>query len=284
MTPGPEPAGGRGHDEAMSDDGDEPTSFRWGGATHRGRVRSHNEDAFEGRSGVCVVADGMGGHLAGEVASRLVTSLVDELFRPPVTLDDVDRAVAAMNTAVRRTAWRDGTRGMGTTIVGAALIEEGGEAELAIFHVGDSRCYRLDDDGLRQLTVDHSHVQQLVDSGLITPAEAEVHPMRNVVTRALGAEPRAVADVTVLAVTPARLLLCTDGLSGELEPARIASVLRSVGDPELAAGELVAAVLDGDASDNVTAVVIDVVPGRVATGSSAVAATPSAATSPNEGD
>jgi len=243
-------------DTVGSDTG--PT-FTWGATTHVGGVRNHNEDAFYVSDDVCVVADGMGGHEAGEVASQLVTQLVSEVFgarRLDVT--ELPRFVSELNDAVLRKGADDETRGMGTTLVGVAVAKNGDAPSAVVFHVGDSRCYRLADGIMTQLTTDHSHVQDLVQTGQITPAEALTHPLRNVITRALGADVVVEADFHVLPDEDCRLLLCSDGLSGELDDDRIRGLLSTHVDPSKAAVALVEAVLDGPARDNVTAIVLDV--------------------------
>ena len=233
--------------------------FEAGGRTHVGGVRQRNEDSFLIAERVCAVADGMGGHAAGDVASQLVTRLVAEVFEAHgLTLDELPDFVSALNAAVLRTGAENGTRTMGTTLVGVARIDTPDGGRAVVFNVGDSRGYRLANGQLVQLTKDHSHVQDLVDGGHITPAEAETHPMRNVITRALGAEERVEADYFVLPPGPCRLLLCSDGLSGEVSAEQINGILKAFADPATVATRLVNAVLNGPAADNVTAVVVDV--------------------------
>ena len=147
---------------------------------------------------------------------------------------------------------------MGTTVVGLAVADNGDAPSAVVFHVGDSRCYRLAGGVLTQLTTDHSHVQNLIEDGRITPAEAPTHPLRNVITRALGADAAVEADFHVLADQSCRLLLCSDGLSEKIDDDRICELLVANVDLSNAAGALVEAVLEGPARDNVTAVVLDV--------------------------
>jgi protein phosphatase len=235
-------------------------TFAWGATTHVGGVREHNEDAFYVSDDVCVVADGMGGHEAGEVASQLVTQLVSETFEARrLDVADLPRFVSALNAAVLRKGAENNTRGMGTTLVGVAVADNGETPSAVVFHVGDSRCYRLANGTMTQLTTDHSHVQDLVDDGRITPAEALTHPLRNVITRALGADVAVEADFHVLPEENCRLLLCSDGLSGEVDDDRIRELLTTRAEPSKAAVALVEAVLEGPARDNVTAIVVDVV-------------------------
>lgn len=249
--------------QGVADDGVAPDAplrptLTWGAVTHGGGVRDHNEDAFFVSEDVCVVADGMGGHDAGEVASQLVTQIVSETFgsrRLQVT--ELPGVVTNLNDAVRTTGARNDTRGMGTTLVGVALTDNGEDESAVIFHVGDSRCYRLVDGTMNQVTTDHSHVQELLDGGRITQNEVRTHPLRNVITRALGAEEKVRADFHVLPDADCRLLLCSDGLSNELDDQRIAELLLAWPDPRDAAGALLDAAIEGTAGDNVTVIVVD---------------------------
>lgn len=234
-------------------------SLRWGAVTHVGGHRTTNEDSYFVSDRVCLVADGMGGHAAGEVASGLVVESFESLdTADPLGLLEFEPLLSAINTRIREVGSERGTIGMGTTIVGVALIPNGSGASAVVFNVGDSRCYRLTGATLRQVTVDHSHVQELIESGDITEDEAATHPMRNVVTRALGVDPTVRADYTVLDDVNCRLLLCSDGLSGELPENVILDVLQQEADPNVAALRLVEHVLQGPAPDNITAVVVDV--------------------------
>ena len=234
-------------------------AFSWGAGTHVGGVRDHNEDAFFVSPDVCVVADGMGGHEAGEVASQLVTHIVADVFGAHrLDVSELPRFVSALNAAVLREGAENNTRGMGTTVVGLAVADNGDAPSAVVFHVGDSRCYRLCNGVMTQLTSDHSHVQELVQAGRITPEEALTHPLRNVITRALGADVAVEADFHVLDEENCRILLCSDGLSGEVDDDRIWDLLTSNNDPTAAAVALIDAVLEGPARDNVTVIVIDV--------------------------
>ncbi len=234
-------------------------TFEWGAGTHVGGVRDHNEDAFFVSPEVCVVADGMGGHLAGEVASQLVTHLVADVFGTHrLDVSELPRFVSALNAAILRKGAENNTRGMGTTVVGVAVAENGDAPSAVVFHVGDSRCYRLCNGVMTQLTSDHSHVQELVQAGRITAEEALTHPLRNVITRALGADVAVEADFHVLDEEDCRILLCSDGLSGEIDDDQIWDLLTANADPSAAAVALIDAVLEGPARDNVTAIVVDI--------------------------
>lgn len=247
-----------GADRLSADAVRRPT-FSWGAGTHVGGVRDHNEDAFFVSPDVCVVADGMGGHEAGEVASQLVTHIVADVFGAhQLEVSELPRFVSALNAAVLRKGAENNTRGMGTTVVGVAVADNGETPSAVVFHVGDSRCYRLRDGVMKQLTSDHSHVQELVQAGRITPTEALTHPLRNVITRALGADAAVEADFHVLDEENCRILLCSDGLSGEIDDDRIWDILTANPDPSAAAVALIDAVLEGPARDNVTVIVVDV--------------------------
>lgn len=239
--------------------------LRFGAATSAGNRRPLNEDAFLTRDGLCIVADGIGGHAAGEVASAVaVEAIADRLAATspacPPSVDAVRDAIGTANTLIRQRADRDGTEGMGTTVVAAVVVDDRRAARpgVAVAHVGDSRCYRLRAGALDLITRDHSLVNELVALGRLRQADAARHPMANVVTRALGADPTVDVDVVVIEPGACRLLLCTDGLSDELSPRTIGRVLAAVGDPQRAADRLVELTLAGAARDNVTAVVVDV--------------------------
>src|SRR5947209_7449102 len=235
------------------------TELRAGGATDTGLVRDHNEDNYLTDEGLFAVADGVGGHKAGEVASQTAVDTLQREFREPTT----DGLIDAVKTA-NRTVWdlaesNPDQRCMGTTLTAVALVNEDGEERLAVVNVGDSRAYLLQQGELEQLTEDHSLVEQLVREGQLTPEEAQVHPQRSIITRALGLDPDVEVDSWEL--TPYkgdRLLLCSDGLTNEVSDDEIASTLRSVGDPEEAARQLVNEAREHGGSDNITCVVVDV--------------------------
>jgi serine/threonine protein phosphatase PrpC len=231
--------------------------FTHGVASSVGRVRRVNEDSFVVIPPLYAVADGMGGHGSGDVASRLAAQELARCagMRPLFT----EAVLAALEEANRVIIEQDGVNRMGTTVTGLAGLEAGfGGDHLMVFNVGDSRVYRLSAERMEQLTVDHSEVQELVLAGLITPAQARTHPRRNVVTRALGSAPVLLVDhVLIPAVGGDRFLICSDGLFGEL-PDEVMLPLLSVGSPQRAAESLVAAANDAGGRDNVTAVVVDV--------------------------
>jgi serine/threonine protein phosphatase PrpC len=238
------------------------TALRWGAATHVGRVRTLNEDHYVARpdEDLWVVADGMGGHNGGEIASELAsTNLADAFVRHDI--DGLIEAVDAANAAVHRAGVDDPElTGMGTTVVALALVDHEGSEVLAIANVGDSRCYRWADGELDQVTTDHSLVAEMVREGSLSPEEAAVHPQRNIVTRVLGVNLEVPVDVFAVDPYPGdRYLLCSDGLFNEVPERTIAAVLRSIDDPREVAEELVHLAVDGGGRDNITVIVVDVV-------------------------
>jgi PPM family protein phosphatase len=257
------------------------TDLRWGAATDVGMVRSNNEDSLLVASPVFAVADGMGGHAGGEVASNIAVATLKAAFDGDDgshTRDALAEAVRRANEAIYERASTDpGLRGMGTTLTAVALVDEDGDDVLAVVQVGDSRAYRMRDGELEQLTDDHNVAEEMVRIGRITPDEATVHPHRHMLTRALGIQPD--VEVDCFGVTPFagdRYLLASDGLMNEVDDAEIARTLRRLDDPDDAAQELVHLARSGGGRDNITVVVVDVVDDddRAAKASAAVAASP----------
>ncbi|HEY0167602.1 MAG TPA: PP2C family serine/threonine-protein phosphatase [Jatrophihabitans sp.] len=237
-------------------------TLRWGSATDVGRVRTLNEDSLLAVPGLFVVADGMGGHAAGEVASQLaVTEFARLAEQERMRAEDLTETVRQANQHIlSASAERDDRLGMGTTLTGIGVVGSEHGEQLAVFNVGDSRVYRFTGGQLGQLTVDHSAVQELVDAGRITAEAARSHPRRNVVTRSLGSDPAPAPDVWLVQPVPGdRFLVCSDGLTGELEDSVIAELLSATPDPQAAADQLVRRALDAGGHDNVTTVVLDVV-------------------------
>ena len=247
-----------------------------GAATDVGLVRQVNEDAFHADAPVFAVADGMGGHERGDIAS---TFAIQELGRLAPGEYDVRGGTDAVDSALREVQDRllaydqeqraatgaDDSFAAGTTVVVALLVHADDGPRWLLANVGDSRVYRYTDRELEQVSVDHSLVQELVEAGRITAEDAAVHPSRNVVTRALGGGGlpsgiSAAADYYLLPLAAAeRLLLCSDGVSGMVDDPAIADVLGRYDDPRDAADALVAAALAAGGRDNATAVVVDVV-------------------------
>jgi PPM family protein phosphatase len=221
--------------------------------TDVGRQRQSNEDAYLERAPVFAVADGMGGARAGEVASRLAIEAFD---RAPAGGDSPEARLAAVahaaNDEIYRLAQQDSSRaGMGTTLT-AAVVSDG---EIAIGHVGDSRLYRLRDGELERLTDDHSLVEELVKQRKLTPEQAEVHPQRSVITRALGPEPAVQVDThTHTARAGDVYLICSDGLTGMVSERELTEILRSSRHLSEAADRLVAAANAAGGKDNITVV------------------------------
>ncbi|GEL99609.1 PP2C family protein-serine/threonine phosphatase [Cellulomonas terrae] len=230
----------------------------WGSATDRGLVREVNEDALLAYPPVFLVADGMGGHDAGDLASRIAVEEFAQLAgQAAATADDVhacfDRTAARI-----RTEFTGGRQG-GTTVAGVAVTEHDGGSYWLVFNVGDSRVYLWSADVLEQISVDHSVVQELLDLGEIDLTEAETHPERHVLTRALGTGDPPEPEYWLLpAGLHDRLLICTDGLTREVGDDDLARVLAETADPQDAAAHLVRLALEHGARDNVSAVVVDV--------------------------
>jgi serine/threonine protein phosphatase PrpC len=240
-----------------------------GAATDTGRVRETNQDAFLASSPVYVVADGMGGHQGGEVASSIVVEefsrLVAEGYDPRRAIEAVTRVLGAAQQRIAEYAERHRAGGQaawyaGTTVVAALLCEDDEGTKWLLVNLGDSRAYKLLRDELEQVSVDHSVVQELLDAGRIEPASVASHPERHVVTRALGGPDALQPDFFVLPLGSApRLALCSDGVSGMVADSEMARILRETADPRDAADRLVEAALAGGGQDNATAVVVDVV-------------------------
>ena len=232
-------------------------------ATDVGRMRKNNEDSYLSSQPVAAVADGMGGHSAGEVASAIaIEELAALRDRGPwdsetAATDDLKQAILRANRRIREMAASDRKlNGMGTTLV--ALLEDGDMVHVA--NVGDSRGYLLRQGELSQITVDHSLVQELVDDGRLSPEDAERHPQRSVITRALGIDPEVEFDLfTYKLQVGDRLLLCSDGLSDVVEPTQIRNVLLRVRSPQKAARQLITVANEQGGPDNITVIVVDAV-------------------------
>ena len=226
--------------------------------TDVGVRRKHNEDAIISRpeAGLWAVADGMGGHEAGDVASKLVTEALSGIPRAEnfsVFVDQVEDALLTANHALREHAAREfAGRMMGSTVVVMTADQGYG----ACIWAGDSRLYQLRDGELQQISRDHSQVQKLVDAGVLSEEEAESHPNANVITRAIGGSPDLVLDVVLFDIRPGdRFLLCSDGLYNEVDKADLAAGM-AVEDVEAAARQLLTGALDAGARDNVSVIVV----------------------------
>lgn len=250
------------------------------GRTEVGCVRKHNEDNFlmEPDLGLFVVADGLGGHAAGEVASRIVVEKIGQFITHSVERDktwpveydtslpyDGNRLKAALLLAdqgilqdIRSNPERES---MGSTVV-ACLVN--GEA-VTLVHVGDSRAYLLNPTGIQQVTRDHSWVAEQVANGILTPDEARRHPFRNVITQALGNGGELDISVRELRASELdRILLCSDGLSGMIQDEEIWDIVRNAPDMEEAAGRLVAKAMANGGEDNITVVIVAFEPDKIA--------------------
>ena len=229
--------------------------------TDVGLKRKANEDSYLSGFPVFVVADGMGGHDAGDRASQAVvhelSSLVGQEGVGPDELAEVlDRAQAAVGLIADETE-----RGAGSTLTGVIVTMQGSIAHWLVFNVGDSRVYRLREGELTQLTVDHSVMQQLLDDGTLDPADIEAYPGKNVITRAMGADDSDADYWLHPIVQNERLLLCSDGLSGEVSDDVIRTTLLTTPGAQAAADVLVSLALQNGGKDNVTVIVLDVLAG-----------------------
>ncbi len=236
------------------------TRFAWGAASDTGRIRQANEDSYLVVDGLFAVADGMGGHQAGEVASRLALESLQTEFTAAGT-DVLVRAVEGANRAlVQRSAADPELAGMGTTLVAMALVDAAGREAIGVVNVGDSRLYLMSDGDLTQITEDHSLVASMERQGRLTAAEAAVHPQRNILTRALGIDGSVLVDSwEILPVVGDRYLICSDGLFNEVDENRIAATLRRLADPDEVCRELIRLANEGGGRDNITCVVVDVI-------------------------
>jgi protein phosphatase len=230
-----------------------------GYGTDRGLRRELNEDSFIASDPVFAVADGMGGHEAGEIASGICVRVLAGM--PQLATGERTATAAVVQqylmTADERIREATGSRA-GTTLTGAVVVEQMGLPYWLVMNIGDSRTYRLSQGGFSQVTVDHSEVQELVDAGEITPEQATVHPRRHVVTRALGTGDETEADYWLLPVEEGdRILICSDGLNAELTDEHIFRILSTVGHPQDAVDALIQSALRSGGRDNVTVIVVD---------------------------
>ena len=234
--------------------------LKWGASTDVGMVRQQNEDSFLAEETLFVVADGMGGHNAGEVASALAVTTLKAGARLGIdTTEDFRELVQQANSAIYTASLDDSTQsGMGTTVTALSIVE-GEEPRVLVANVGDSRAYLWRSGALSRLSVDHSYVQELVNEGIITPEAARVHPRRNIVTRALGIDRSVMVDVfTHFVRTGDRIVLCSDGLVDEVADVEISRVLGQHTDPQETAEALVMVANTNGGRDNTTVIVVDV--------------------------
>ena len=234
------------------------------GLTDKGRFRAENQDSFDicelEQGTLAVVCDGMGGAAAGRLASDMASARFIAFARFALAAEDVPesedilrRATDAANRTVYQAACENPDYdGMGSTLVAACF-----QGKTATFvNVGDSRAYRISKDGITQITKDHSLVQQMVDAGQLTPAQARRHPRRNIITRAIGGEAFVTSDIYSLRVRSSdRFLLCSDGLINAVDEAEVHRLVLAADDADSACRSLLAAALENDARDNITAIV-----------------------------
>ncbi len=222
--------------------------------THVGKVRKNNEDSLLVTDNIFVAADGMGGAAAGEVASQMLVDTVKNFLSTiPEPLDEniLSKAILKSNAAILREAKENSNlRGMGTTATILYLYKN--QAYFA--HVGDSRLYRLKNSTLEQITLDHSYVESLVRKGELTPAQAKVHPMKNLLTQAVGAMEDINVETGNFSVDGDEIfMLCTDGLTNMIDDEQIKNILSESSNP---AEDLIQAALDNGGNDNITAIVV----------------------------
>ncbi|MEY4032406.1 MAG: hypothetical protein RL573_1318 [Actinomycetota bacterium] len=234
--------------------------LKFGAATDVGMVRQSNEDAFSAEGELFIVADGMGGHNAGEVASALAVTTMKSGARNGLTEPSQFRElVQQANTAIYTASLDDSAQsGMGTTVTALAVLP-GEEPRVMVANVGDSRTYVWRNGRLDRISIDHSYVQELVNEGIITPEEARTHPRRNIVTRALGIDRTVQVDVFTYEVrTGDRLVLCSDGLVDEVSDAEISKVIGQHSNAQECAEALIMVANTNGGRDNTTVVVVDI--------------------------
>ncbi|GAA3751227.1 protein phosphatase 2C domain-containing protein [Microbacterium kribbense] len=229
-----------------------------GAASDTGLRRRLNEDAYLAASPLFLVADGMGGHQAGEVASATVIAEFAQLVgRPAVSIAELRATFARARGLVDDLPSGAGA-GAGTTLTGVAIADVDGDGYWLAVNIGDSRTYRLSDGVLEQISVDHSVVQELIDSGELDQAQAFGDARRNMITRAIGAGNDGEPDYWLIPAEEGdRILVCSDGLTGELAPERIDQILREEGHPQAAATRLVHEAMLHGGRDNITVLVVD---------------------------
>lgn len=237
------------------------------GLTDQGKIRKNNEDHYyvDAEQGLFIVSDGMGGHAAGELASKVVVEVLPRILPPrleniqdlsdPRATETTLDVLSKLSRYVRNESSKSaGISGMGATVV-LCLIRNN---HTLIGHMGDSRAYLLRGEQLKQLTTDHSVVQLLIDTGRITPEQAVRHPARSRITCYVGMQGEALPEARVIELVPDdRLLLCTDGLTGMLPPQTITELLHTHPDPEHACQALIDAANKAGGKDNITVIVIN---------------------------
>ena len=238
--------------------------FNLGATSHVGNIRLSNQDEYGATPTMVAVADGMGGHNGGEIAAEIAIAIITSANEFQSN-EELAQLVQKANESIKARAEENvNLSGMGTTLCALSQIcIKNTSARIGAVNVGDSRIYIFADNQLHQISIDHSVVQNLIDSGQINEIEAKSHPNRNLITRSLGTQEAVEVDSwEIEAITGDRYLLCTDGLTNELSDSEIAKILQEQNDPQLAADNLIQAALTNGGSDNVTAVVLDIVLGE----------------------
>ena len=263
--------------------GESPLTVAWGAASDPGLRRALNEDSFLAAPPLFLVADGMGGHRAGEIASAtVIEEFATYAGRPSLSIQDLHTAVDRARRRVVDLPPGEGA-GAGTTLSGVVICEVDGDAYWLAVNLGDSRTYRLSEGELEQISVDHSVVQELIDSGVLTADAAARDSRRNVITRAIGGGSDSEADYWLLpAEAGDRILVCSDGLPGELDRDAIHAILLAESDPQAAATRLVHEAMVRGGRDNITALVVDAT--AIRAGAPASGASPSAVDDEIDGD
>ncbi len=236
------------------------THWRYAEATDTGLVRQSNQDAIYVDDSLAIVADGMGGHAAGEVASEMTIELLRSGFAGDQSVEGLYNAINAANISVLNDARENPNHfGMGTTVIAIGLtVDDEGVTSPTLCHVGDSRAYQLRDGALRLLTDDHSVAEEWVRMGRLTPEEAAVHPRRHQLTRGVGVEDTIAVDVmSVHALKGDRLLLCSDGLSNELDSDTLARLASAPFTLEESVTQLIEAAKEAGGRDNISAVLLE---------------------------
>ena len=236
------------------------TRWRYAAATDTGLVRQNNQDALYVDDVLAVIADGMGGHAAGEVAASMAIDLVSSGFHRDQSIEGLVESIQRANGSIVLDAKENPDHfGMGTTVIAVGLTHDAaGVTSPTLVHVGDSRAYQLRDGALRQLSEDHSVAEEWVRMGRLTPEEAAVHPRRHQLTRGVGVEDTIAVDVVSIRALPGdRILLCSDGLSNELDADTLARLASAPQGLELAVENLVAAAKVAGGRDNITVVLLE---------------------------
>lgn len=247
---------------STTDRADSPgVSVAWAATTDVGLRRCHNEDSYIARFPLFVVADGMGGHEKGEVASARVVEAMDTNVPGDRFVDAVELSTALLRTtrSLSELGGNDGSPG--STMTGMVFSTHRDLPCARIFNIGDSRTYLLSSEGFSQVTIDHSEYQELRDAGMLSAADARSFSRRHVLTKALGAGfgPSVPVDQFIVPISAGdRYILCSDGLSGEVTDALIEMVARTLKDPQAVADELLAMALRAGGADNVTIIVLDI--------------------------